>query len=128
MEELSAWLEAHGDAIGLGWAVGTGRPLDAASSGSHLAGADGSSWYVPCDPSSIASERLPEWFARPEPRRIGHDLKQLVVTLASDRGIELRGRFFDTLVAGYMVNPALRSQTIDDMAATRFGATLPIGP
>jgi len=50
------------------------------------------------------------------------------VTLATDRAIELQGRFFDTLVAGYMVNPALRSQTIDDMAATRFGATLPDRP
>ena len=128
MDELSAWLEAHGDAIGLGWAVGSGRPLGRRLFGIALAGADGSSWYVPCDPSSIAIERLPEWFARPEPRRIGHDLKQLVVTLAADRGIELRGRFFDTLVAGYMVNPALRSQTIDDMAATRFGATLPDRP
>ncbi len=128
MEELSSWLEAHGDAIGLGWAVGTGRPLGRRLFGIALAGADGSSWYVPCDPSSVAIERLPVWFARPEPRRVGHDLKQLLVTLAADRGIELQGSFFDTLVAGYMVNPALRSQTIDDMAATRFGATLPDRP
>ncbi len=128
MEELSSWLESHGDAIGLGWAVGTGRPLGRRLFGIALAGADGSSWYVPCDPSSIAIERLPVWFARPEPRRVGHDLKQLLVTLAADRGIELQGSFFDTLVAGYMVNPALRSQTIDDMAATRFGATLPDRP
>ncbi|HEV2951475.1 MAG TPA: 5'-3' exonuclease H3TH domain-containing protein, partial [Actinomycetota bacterium] len=122
MSELSSWLDAHGDAIGLGWAVGGGRPRDRRLFGIALAGADGSSWYVPCDPSSIAIERLPAWFARTEPRRVGHDLKQLVGTLAADRGIELQGRFFDTLVAGYMVNPALRSQTIDDMAATRFGA------
>ena len=128
MANLSAWLEAHGDAIGLGWAVGTGRPLDRRLFGIALAGADASSWYVPCDPSSVAIDRLPEWFARAEPRRVGHDLKQLVGTLAADRDIQLEGRFFDTLVAGYMVNPALRSQTIDDMAATRFGATLPDRP
>jgi DNA polymerase-1 len=128
MAALAAWLEAHGDAIGLGWAVGSGRPLERRVFGVALAGADGSSWYVPCDPTSVAVERLPAWFARPEPRRIGHDLKQLVVTLAADRQIDLQGRFFDTLVGGYMVNPALRSQTIDDMAATRFGATLPERP
>jgi DNA polymerase I len=128
MDELAAWLEAHGDGIGLGWAVGTGRPLERRLFGIALAGSDASSWYVPCDPSSIAIERLPEWFGRPAMRRVGHDLKQLVTTLAADRGLEMTGRFFDTLVAGYMVNPALRSQTIDDMAATRFGATLPERP
>ena len=85
-------------------------------------------WYVPCDPSSIAVERLPGWFARADRRRIGHDLKQLVTTLAADRGLELQGAFFDTLVAGYMCNPALRSQTLDDLAATRFGTELPPRP
>jgi DNA polymerase I len=125
MAELDGWLGSHGDVIGLGWAVGSGRALERRLHGISLAGADGSSWYVPCDPSSIASERLPAWFTRTDRRRIGHDLKQLLTTLHADRGLELQGTYFDTLVAGYMCNPALRSQTIDDMAATRFGATLP---
>ncbi len=128
MAELDAWLEAHGDVVGLGWATGGGRALDRRLLGVALAGADGSSWYVPCDPASVAAERLPTWFSREDRRRIGHDLKQLITTLRSDRGLELRGSFFDTLVAGYMCNPALRSQTIDDVAATRFGATLPERP
>jgi len=128
MEELEAWLEAHGDEVGLGWAVGSGRPLERRLFGVALAGTDGSTWYAPCDPSSIAVERLPSWFARADRRRIGHDLKQLATTLAADRGLELQGPFFDTLVAGYMCNPALRSQTLDDVAATRFGATLPERP
>ncbi len=128
MTELDAWLEAHGDAVGLGWATGGGRALDRRLIGVALAGADGSTWYVPCDPASVAAERLPAWFSRADRRRIGHDLKQLITTLRSDRGLELSGTFFDTLVAGYMCNPALRSQTIDDVAATRFGATLPERP
>jgi DNA polymerase-1 len=125
MTELDGWLEAHGDAIGLGWATGTGRALERRLHGIALAGADGSTWYVPCDPSSVAAERLPTWFSRPDRRRIGHDLKQLLTTLQADRDLELLGAYFDTLVAGYMCNPALRAQTIDDVAATRFGATLP---
>jgi DNA polymerase-1 len=131
MAELEAWLEAHDDVIGLGWAMGSGRALDRRLFGIALAGADGSSWYVPCDPTSAAIERLPAWFSREDRRRIGHDLKQLLTTLQADRALELRGTFFDTLVAGYMCNPALRSQTIDDVAATRFGATLaerPVSP
>ena len=128
MAALAAWLEAHGDAIGLGWAAGSGRPLERRLYGIALAGADGTSWYVPCDPSSIASERLPPWFSRTDRRRIGHDIKQLLTTLHADRGFDLNGTVFDTLVAGYMCNPALRAQTIDDVAATRFGATLPEKP
>ncbi len=128
MAELDAWLEAHDDVIGLGWATGSGRALERRLLGIALAGADGSSWYVPCDPTSAAIERLPAWFTREDRRRIGHDLKQLLTTLQADRALELRGTFFDTLVAGYMCNPALRSQTIDDVAATRFGATLPERP
>ena len=125
MAELEAWLEAHGDEIGLGWALGSGRPLERHLLGLALAGADGSSWYLPCDRASVAAERLPAWFGREDRRRIGHDLKQLATTLAADRGVEMRGIFFDTLVAGYMCNPALRSQTLEDVAATRFGTDLP---
>ncbi|HEY8170175.1 MAG TPA: DNA polymerase I [Candidatus Limnocylindria bacterium] len=125
MRELDAWLEAHGDDVGLGWATGSGRPLERRLFGIALAGRDGSSWYVPCDPTSVAVERLPAWFARADRRRIGHDLKQLVTTMAANRGLELQGTFFDTLVAGYMCNPSLRSQTIDDIAATRFATELP---
>ena len=128
MEELDAWLEAHGDEVGLGWSVGSGRPLERRLYGIALAGTDGSTWYAPCDPSSVAVERLPSWFTRADRRRIGHDLKQLATTLAVDRGLELQGSYFDTLVAGYMCNPALRAQTLDDAAATRFGATLPERP
>ncbi len=128
MAELDAWLDSHADEIGLGWALGGGRAIDRRLLGIALAGSDGSAWYVPCDPTSIAVERLPGWFTRTDRRRIGHDLKQLVTALASDRGLELGGTFFDTLVAGYMCNPALRSQTLDDVAATRFGTELPARP
>jgi DNA polymerase-1 len=128
MAELESWLEERGDQVALGWSVGPGRPLDRQLYGIAVAGADATAWYVPCDPDSIAVERLPAWFARDDRVRIGHDLKQLVTTLAADRQLELKGTFWDTLVAGYMLNPSLRSQTIDDLAATRFGATLPDRP
>ncbi|HEX2765431.1 MAG TPA: DNA polymerase I [Candidatus Limnocylindria bacterium] len=128
MAELERWLEAHGDGIGLGWTVGSGRPLERTLYGVALAAADGSAYYVPCDPESIAAERLPAWFTRDDRLRVGHDIKQLMTTMAANRGLELRGTVWDTLVAGYMVNPALRAQTIDDLAATRFDAELPPRP
>jgi DNA polymerase-1 len=128
LDELGNWLTAHGDAVGLGWSVAAGRPLERRLFGIAFAAGDGSAWYIPCDPGSAAIERLPGEFLRPDRVRVGHDLKQLVTTLWADRGIELQGRFVDTLVAGYMVNPALRSQTIEDMAAQQFSVELPPKP
>ncbi len=123
--ELEAWLAAHGQAVGLGWATGPGRPLERALLGIGLAGADGSCWYLPWDEDRPST--LPRWFGRADRPLIGHDLKQLVILLA-ERGIELSGPAFDTLIASYMLNPALRAQTLDDLAANRYAAELPPRP
>ncbi len=128
MAAFAAWLDARSDGVGLGWAVGPGRPLERQLHGIAVAAADGSSWFVPCDPDAVAAERLPAWFARDDRELIGHDVKQLITTLRADRGFDLAGPVFDTLVASYMLNPALRAQTIDDLAANRFGAELPPKP
>jgi DNA polymerase-1 len=119
--ELEAWLAAHGDRVGLGWAAGSGRPFARSLLGIAMAGADGSSWYLRWDGDRTT---LPRWFARTDRPLIGHDLKPLVTTLLQ-RGIELAGPAVDTSVAGYMLNPALRAQSVDDLAAQRFGAELP---
>ncbi|HEX7066931.1 MAG TPA: DNA polymerase, partial [Candidatus Limnocylindria bacterium] len=121
--DLEAWLGAHEGSIGLGWAAGAGRPLERPLLGIALAGADGSSWYLPWSDG----RPLPAWFERDDRDLVGHDLKQLMVMLAA-RGVSLAGPCFDTLVAGYMVNPALRAQTLDDVASTRFGGELPEKP
>jgi DNA polymerase I len=121
--ELETWMAAHEGGIGIGWSAGAGRPLERPLFGIALAGADGSTWYVPWD----GERDLPAWFGRDDRDLVGHDLKQLIVMLGS-RSVPLAGACFDTLVAGYMVNPALRAQTIDDVAATRFGGTLPPKP
>ncbi|MGH2380668.1 MAG: DNA polymerase I, partial [Candidatus Limnocylindria bacterium] len=128
IDELQTWLTAHGDEIGLGWAVGPGRPLDRRLHGIALAAGDGSAWFIACDPAVDALQRLPPELLREDRVRIGHDLKQLVTTLWADRALELRGSFVDTLVAGYMVNQAMRSQTIDDLAAQHFRVELPPKP
>ncbi|HJP71197.1 MAG TPA: DNA polymerase I [Candidatus Limnocylindria bacterium] len=121
--ELDAWLAAHEGAIGLGWSAGAGRPLERPLFGIALAAADGSSWYLPWS----GDRPLPDWFGRTDRELVGHDLKQLMVMLGS-RGVMLAGACFDTLVAGYMVNPALRAQTLDDVVSTRFGGELPEKP
>ncbi|MDQ2934972.1 MAG: DNA polymerase I [Chloroflexota bacterium] len=121
LAELDAWLSARGTSVGLGWAATAGRPLERRLLGIALAGADGTTWYAPW---SATVDGLQSWLARDDRPLVGHDLKQLAVMLAS-LGVELKGACFDTLVAGYMLNPALRAQTLDDLAANRYGAELP---
>src|SRR4029453_16419116 len=104
------------------------RPHDGAWHGIAGGGTEGSSWYLPLDPDAVDRPPwLPRWFARDDRTLIGHDLKQLLVLLAQ-AGIELRGTPFDSLVASYMLNPALRAQTLDDLAANRYGSELPPRP
>ena len=122
-QALDAWLTEKGEHVGLGWAVGTGRALERPLLGIAMAAPDGSAWYLPWSDDLP----LPAWFNRDDRELIGHDLKQLVTLLAS-RGVHLEGTAVDTLVASYMVNPSLRAQTLDDLAANRFSGTLPDRP
>ncbi len=121
LDELERWLRGQGEAVGIGWSIGAGRPQERAVFGVALVGADGSGWYLPW--SENVGERLAGWFDGSRPL-VGHDLKALLVPMAA-REVQLAGVCFDTLVASYMLNPALRSQTIDDLGANRFAATLP---
>ncbi|HEX2193561.1 MAG TPA: DNA polymerase I [Candidatus Limnocylindria bacterium] len=121
--ELAAWLDAQGDAVGIGWAAGPGRPLERALVGVGLAGADGTAWFLPWNDD----RPLPPWFGNDGTTLTGHDLKQLAVMLAA-RGADVAGPMVDTLVASWMVNPSLRAMTLDDLAAGRYGATLPERP
>src|SRR5688500_5299591 len=121
--ELETWMADHEAGVGIGWSAGAGRPLDRPLFGVALAAADGTSWYIPY----VEDRALPAWFGRDDRDLVGHDLKQLIVMLGV-RGVVLAGICFDTLVAGYMVNPALRSQTLDDVVSTRFGGELPPKP
>ena len=84
--ELEAWLAAQGAAVGLGWAATVGRPLERQLLGIALAGADGKRWYVPW---SNEVGGLQRWLARGDRPLVGHDLKQLIVMLAS-LGVELK--------------------------------------
>jgi DNA polymerase-1 len=122
--ELEAWLAAHADAVGLGWAAGSGRPFGRPLLGIAFAGSDGTSWYLRWEG---AQTTLPRWFSRTDRPLIGHDLKPLWTALLR-QGIELQGPAVDSAVAGYMLNPALRAQSVDDLAAQRFGAELPARP
>jgi DNA polymerase-1 len=126
--DLEAWLGANRQAIGVAWEAGSGRPLQRPLLGVALAAADGSAWYVPWNDGEPAAQgELRAFLGRDDRRLVGHDLKQLLVMLGQ-RSVDVRGGLFDTLIATYMLNPALRAQTLDDVAANRYGAELPARP
>lgn len=60
-------------------------------------------------------------------RKIGHDLKKIKVSLAKE-DIALEGLYFDTMVAGYLINPSKSGYNLSDLAWDYLGALLKSGP
>ncbi len=55
-------------------------------------------------------------------KKIGHDLKKLKITLVG-QGIKLAGLDFDTMIAGYLLNPSQASFDLADLALDYLGQT-----
>ncbi len=53
-----------------------------------------------------------------------HDMKPQMMALAR-RGIHLRGKFFDTMMASYLLNPSKPSHGLEDLAWENFQSRLP---
>lgn len=90
--------------------LGKGKPIE--------------SYYVPCDPKSII-----EWkkiLEDPGIKKTGHNIKYDIEVLAQS-GIELKGVVFDSMVAGYLLNPSSRQYSMDVMALEELGYnTIPL--
>lgn len=59
--------------------------------------------------------------------KIGHDLKAQARAL-SLKGIEMRGLFFDTMLASYVVNPGLKDQSLQAVCGQYLGERPPDQP
>ncbi len=58
--------------------------------------------------------------ASPEIKKIGHDLKKMKCSLAKEN-LKLEGLYFDTMVAGYLINPSLAGYGLADLAWEYLG-------
>ncbi len=58
--------------------------------------------------------------ADPDVRKIGHDLKHAVVSLA-ENGIELASPWFDTMIASYVLDPGRRGRELESLATDLLG-------
>jgi DNA polymerase-1 len=119
---LEPWLQAQ-DAVGVALVRSSPRPLDGEALALSAAGADGRAVAVEGREASAALRRLVEATGRPI---VGHEVKPLLVErFAADLDAPATPVAFDTQIAAYILNAALRSQSIHDVAAERVDVILP---
>ena len=133
-EELAAAVRAVRDAgsLVLHPVAATHSVVDHDLVGFVLALDDGRTWYVPVDRTASPAAGLDEAGVlealRPllesSSEKVAHNAK-LLYTLLGERGVALAGVAFDTMLAGYLLNPANRASTVKDLAFKQLGREVP---
>jgi DNA polymerase-1 len=119
---LEPWLREQ-DAVGVALLVDDPRPLAGTPLALAVAGADGRVVAAEGPAAAIALRHLLERLGTP---LVGHDVKPLLTArFAEDPGATPHPVAFDTQVAAYLVNAALRAQKIADVVAERVDLVLP---
>ena len=107
VEALQAFLEAHvgASAFALDVETTSTHPIQAELVGLALSPVPGKAVYIPLSPGSWPSYRevLRRW-AESTVLKVAHNLKYDFVVLAN-HGLSLKGPFFDTLLADYVLDP-----------------------
>jgi DNA polymerase I len=119
---IAPWIESQ-PSVGVSLVRSSPRPLDGEVVALAVAGADGRAVAVEGADASRALRELVERFDRP---LVGHEVKPLLVErFAADLAAAPTPVAFDTQIAAYILNAALRSQSIHDVAAERLDVILP---
>ena len=119
---LETWLRAQ-PAVGTGLVVDDPRPLAGAPLSLAVAGADGRVVAADGVDASLALRHLLETI---DARLVGHDVKPLLTArFGEDPGATPPAVDFDTQIAAYLVNAALRAQKIADVVGERLDLVLP---
>jgi DNA polymerase-1 len=122
MDDLAGWLAVQ-PAIGVAYLLDDPRPLRGTPLALALAGVDGRI-FVADSIDAIGGFR--GLLARTRTPLVGHEVKPLLVAGFADApGTDPPPVAFDTQVAAYLLNAALRSQTIADVVAERLDLILP---
>ncbi|HEU0244951.1 MAG TPA: DNA polymerase I, partial [Candidatus Limnocylindrales bacterium] len=119
---LEPWLRAQ-PAVGVGLVVDDPRPLAGTPLALAVAGMDGRAVAADGPDASIALRHLLESV---DARLVGHEVKPILTArFAEDAGATPLVVAFDTQIAAYLVNAALRAQKIADVVAERLDLVLP---
>ncbi|CAN5760344.1 hypothetical protein BH24CHL6_BH24CHL6_12820 [soil metagenome] len=131
-EELTDWLADQSE-LTVGLALDDPRPRRGTLLGLAVTGADG---RVVTAAAEAATELATAVLAAARPL-VGHDVKQLLVwelarrdpkaehSATESTAAALPRTIFDTQIAAYILNAALRSQSLSDISAERLGLELP---
>jgi DNA polymerase I len=131
-EELTGWLADQSE-LTVGLALDDPRPRRGTLLGMAVTGLDGR--VVTAD-TEAATQLATAVLAAARPL-VGHDVKQLLVwelarrdptaehSATESTAAELPRTGFDTQIAAYILNAALRSQGLSDISAERLGLELP---
>jgi DNA polymerase-1 len=119
---LEPWLRAQAG-VGVGLVVDDPRPLAGTPLALAVAGADGHVVAAEGPGAATALRHLLEAIDAP---LVGHEVKPLLtMRFAEDPDAGPRPVAFDTQIAAYLVNAALRAQRIADVVAERLDLVLP---
>ena len=122
IDALEPWLAAQ-PAIGVSLLADDPRPRRGSPLALAVAGTDG---RVVAADGAEAAEALRRLLARTATPLVGHEVKPvLVAAFADDPGSAPLPVAFDTQIAAYILNAALRSQTIADVLAENLDQILP---
>ncbi|MHB8891786.1 MAG: DNA polymerase I [Candidatus Limnocylindrales bacterium] len=119
---LEPWLREQ-EAVGVALVVDDPRPLAGTPLSIAVAGADGRAVAADGAAASVALRHLLERLGTP---LVGHEVKPLLTArFAEEPGAVPTPVAFDTQIAAYLVNAALRAQKIADVVAERLDLVLP---
>jgi len=122
LEAVGTWLATH-EAVGAAIVFDDPRPRRGQALAFAVAGADGRVIAAAEAEDAGALRRLVETADVPI---VAHEAKPILVPrFAADRAAPVTRIAFDTQIAAYVLNAALRSQTIADVVAERLNLVLP---
>jgi DNA polymerase-1 len=122
IDDLAAWIEAQ-PAVAVALLADDPRPRRGTPMALAVAGPDGRAVAADGPEAATALRHLLERLRRP---LVGHEVKPVLVAgFAEDETAVPLPVAFDTQIAAYVLNAALRSQTIADIVAENLDQILP---
>jgi len=98
-------------------------PLKAEITGMAVSTGEGTAAYVPIL-TGFPVDRFSSVLQDPGIKKIGHNLKYIMLCLVK-YGIEMKGAYFDTMVASYCLNPSRKNHVLKDVVFEYLGINIP---
>lgn len=95
-------------------------PFDSELVGASFCWEKGVAHYLPAEAVKQAKEELSVILADQKIKKIGHNLK-FDIEVMGESGFEIKGIYFDTMVASYLLNPGNRQNSLDTLAFVELG-------